>query len=351
MFRLFLLSFTSLNFVSFASQVAILIGTDGIIPLMISAGVMYLFSASIINLMDKHKGKTLYDIMRIYLGKVFSAVIYSIYIISILYLYSYCVRIICSQVKVYMLKDMPLWVIEMLFIFSTAYAARKGFDAIINFSSVAAFPVIFILAVLFFLCLKNMDIFNMLPMFTHRINEYADSSLHLISYNFSSAFSLPFILSHMREYDAKGVKKDIGKSIIISAMIFISYYVLIISVLGVSTTSKIVFPAINIMHNRTSSGIFLNRYEIIMVFNVIIMYFLYAAVMLLSAYEGIRDVTGNISSTVFSSFMIIIFLTFLNDRTGGEYIAGLLHMKGYFAAVPVIFTAVFFIMKKVKKNE
>ncbi len=343
-----LVSMSALNFVSFASQISIIIGSDGIIPLVISSAVMYLFTAGLIDLMQKHDGMEFYDILRLHLGKFTAGALYMIYAVTMIYLYSYAVRIVCSQVSVYMMKDLPLQVIEILFVAVTIYASTQGPDALTNFASVTAIPVMFILAVLFFMCLKDMDILNMFPLFTHSGGQYLTGTLHFVSYNFSSAFALAFLWGKVKDKDCHKLKKDLGWVFIAVTAVFAAYYILTTGVLGTDTTARIVFPAINIMHNRTSSGIFLNRYEIIIVSVVIIMYFTYSALMLTSSLEAVSYVTGKIPSYIFTGALVTIFLYILNDRTGGEYLARLLHMKGYLSAVPVLFILLFFFMGRKK---
>jgi len=334
-------SFLALNFVSFSSQVSIIIGTDGIIPLIISSAVMYLFAVLITYVMEKGGKKSFYDILTINLGRFSGKALYFIYVLSVIYLYSYAVRIICSQVNMYMLKDMNLIFIEGIFICVTLYAAKKGSGVLANFSKVLLYPVTFMLILLFVLCMNNMDILNMLPLFTSHPKQYLTASMHLISYNFSGVFCIPFVINDVYDLDRKVFLKKLFYIFLAVTSIFAAYYILCIGVLGVDTCRSIVFPAINIMHNRSSSGILLNRYEIIMVFVVVILYFLYCALMLSSAFTASVHAGRKNLLKILALTASVIFLFFLNDRTAGEYMAKVLHMQGYLAYVPTGFMIIF----------
>ncbi len=328
-------SFLALNFVSFSSQVSLIIGTDGIIPLLASGAVMFLFSVLLIKVMLNGGGKSFYEILTEELGKIAGSCVYFIYILTMIYLYSYAVRIICTQINVYMLKNMNMVFIEMTFILTTAYAAVKGFTPLGNFSRIFLYPIVFVLTLLFVLCINNMDILNMLPLFTNHPAQYLTASMHLISYNFSGVFAIPFIINKVYDPDGKILVRKLFYVFLAVTAIFCAYYILCIGVLGVDTCRSIVFPAINIMHNSTSSGILLNRYEIIIVFVVVILFFLYSAMMLSATLSGTGQVAGKAVAYIFSGAGIILILHFLNDRSAGEYIAKVLHMRGYLAYVPL----------------
>lgn len=348
---LLMVSFLALNFVSFASQIAILIGTDGIIPLFVSGGVMYIFSILSVKLMISNKGKSFYDILTGGLGKFVGSILYLFYIVVMIYLYSYAVRIIATQVSVYMLPGKSMYVIYVVFISITLYAIIKGLAAIGNFSRIILYPIVFMLIFLFFLSVNNMDILNMFPLFTSSPGSYLNAVMHLLSYNFSGAFCIPFIVNNVYDIDEKSISREIGIVFLTSFGIFCVYYVLCIGVLGVDTCRSIVFPAINIMHNSTSSGIFLNRYEIIIVFIVIILYFLYCAVMMFSSVRGIYEITEKTFAGIFTPAVAVVFVYILNDRAWGEYIARILHMRGLLGYFPIVMTILFIYLLRRNKSE
>ncbi|MBE6038506.1 MAG: hypothetical protein E7218_04805 [Anaerofustis stercorihominis] len=332
---LLLFSFIALNFVSFSGQVALLCGTDGIIPLIINASVMYLFCVLLIRFMLRNKGLSFYGALKENFGKTVSVTVCIIYAATCLYLCAYAARIICSQINIYMLDKFDLRIIEGIFILSCVYAASKSFKTLSNFSQVLIKPTVFVLILLLVLCINNADILNMLPLFTSSAEQYFNTSMHLISYNFSSSFAIAFILPYVRDYDIKKGQKQLFYVMILSVIIFSAYYVLCIGVLGVDTCRSIIFPAINVMHNNVSPGILLNRYEIIIVFAVTILYFLYTALMLKSGYTAIKDITGKNTAVAVSVSVIAATLTALNDRTVGEYVASIFHIKGILGYVPI----------------
>ncbi len=344
-------SFTALNFVSFASQISVIIGTDGIIPLIASFVIMYIFGILLAKTMSVNKEKSFYDILTMHLGKFVGSILYIIYCISVMYLYSYAVRIICSQVNIYMMKKMAVPAIEIIFIAATVYAASKGFYAMASFGKILSYPIFFILFLLFCLCAGEMDIYNMLPAFTHRPQSYLNAIMHLVSYNFSGVFIIPFAIRYVEDYDERSFRKDLFFAFAAVLAIFIAYYILCIGVLGVNTCSKVVFPAINIMHNRTSSGIFLNRYEIIIVFTVIILYFLYCSAMLRCAHEGFSEITSSAASLIICAIIAGAFIFIFNDRSAGEYLARILHMQGYFSYIVFTFIPVLLWTGRRKENE
>ena len=345
-------SFLALNFVSFSSQVSILIGTDGIIPLLVSGGVMYGYLFLIIRLMMRDDRKSYYEVLISGLGKFVGRVVYFLHLCVIVYLYCYAIRIVTTQVSVYMLPGKNIYLIQGIFIFATVYSAQKGLRAMGNFCSVLLYPVIFMLAFLFFLSSDNMDIKNMLPIFTHGGSEYLRAIMHLLSYNFSGVLCVPFIIDEVNMADSSISKKALWAFLSVAA-IFSAYYVLCIGVLGVDTCRSIVFPAINIMHNSSSSGILLNRYEIIIVFIVVILYFLYCSLFLYSALKGAGRMKKKGYLAYIVSFTGIFFiLSLLNDKAAGEYIAKMLHMKGYlgYSFVVMIVLCVFLLWRKNEKK-
>ena len=163
---------------------------------------------------------------------------------------------------------------------------------------------------------------------------------------------MPFIIDEVNMADSSISKKALWAFLSVAA-IFSAYYVLCIGVLGVDTCRSIVFPAINIMHNSSSSGILLNRYEIIIVFIVVILYFLYCSLFLYSALKGAGRMKKKGYLAYIVSFTGIFFiLSLLNDKAAGEYIAKMLHMKGYlgYFFVVMIVLCVFLLWRKNEKK-
>lgn len=325
-------------------------GTDGIIPVMISAVLMYSLSSLITDVCCRHRRTEFYDILRMYTSKIPAGVIYIIYTAGLIYIYCLSARDICAQITIYMAKDMPAVLAEMFFICATAYAAFCGIAGIANIASVTAKPLAVFFSVLILMCAFDADIKNMLPAFTHGAMSYKAGIMHICAGSFPSVLCLPCIIRHTKDADAPKIKRQLRKAFVFSSLLLCGYYIIPVSVLGADSCREIVFPAINIMHMKSSPGMFLNRYEIVMVFLVVMMYFISSSLILLSALSFVRYVTSE-NAAIFITFPAVAFIMFLlHNRSVAESMVTLTHIKGYMSFLPLLLGIIFLIMKG-KNNE
>ena len=353
-FFLFFLAFLALNFVTFPGRLAQLCATDGLIPLLATAVIAFGAGLSLICLMGRYPGKSFYEVLELSLGKVFSKIVFAVYLILCLYYAAYAIRVICEQVKMFMLRYFNLYIIEAVFVLCVLYFCTKRAKTFGNVGQILFYIVTSFVLFLAVITFPNGEIENMLPLFQAEPTSLFRGFLLINSYKYSAVLALPFFLPHVEKLNVKMAKKQIFFAIFGVFFIFGMYYVLCVSVLGAEVCGKIIFPAVNIMQSPSGKTIIFDRYEILMLFAVLNLYAVYISVMMKSVRIGVNELCPSKNWIFYMLFLVVVALVYLlNERLVYDVIHSTLHEGGVFAMVPLLHYLVCFVAavrRKVKKH-
>lgn len=357
-FLLLALAFFALNFVSFSSHLCEIVGNDGIFVLLAAGIIMYIAALCMLLAVYKSGEASLPALLTAAFGKFFGRLIGAVYLVLLIYYTAYSGRVLCEQVNIYMLSSFSRPLVQLIFFGFVLYALLKSFKSYANLAQLLIFPTVGVLLFLFVLCWENVDIKNMLPLGMAEPMDFLTALRRVLSYKYSSVLAIPFIFPLVADADMKRAKWQLAVAVGAAVVLFALYYILCVGTLGKEICAILSFPAINIMHSSNGdSSILLDRYESIIVFVSIILYFFYCIVLLKSAQKFIAEKLPQKKYTDAVSAAAVSIAAFglcqLLDRESiGDIIMAVSHEKGLLILTPILCVMIFLGLKiKGKGNE
>lgn len=235
------------------SLISIIIG--GIIILLFQAFVFYLNKNNQDNIIITIKKKYPYIIQLILYLFIFIA-------ISISTLYS--LNHLISFLIYYVIKEISTFIITITLISTILYITSKGISTITKLSEIFFYFYIFLILFAFIGLVKYIDLSNLKPLFTTKINNLTNSSLTYFISAIIPIFLLQ-IISNKEIEENKKTKKFTYTFIILFIILTIIEFIMIISVLGIELASIYQNPDM-IVYKKISFLNVLERIEVLLAF-------------------------------------------------------------------------------------
>ncbi|CAK7087328.1 endospore germination permease [Tissierella sp.] len=243
---------------SLPNEVAVLLGKDGWIAIIIG-GLLMAAGIIIINkLFDLYPDKDFFEIGEEVLGKwIFN--IFLIFVFSYLVgLMSSVARNLAEILKAFLLETTPTEIMIVTFVLTTSYIARSEIQ-IIGRAAYLIYPVILgFIIFLIFVSLPNSDFTNILPVFQSSMKGLPKSiEVSFFSYlGFEILlFSIPF--TEERKKTLKASLTGIG---IVMAM-YVIIFILCLSQYGIHHLQRQTFPTLSIIKEIDLPGYFIENLD------------------------------------------------------------------------------------------
>ena len=311
--------FLCFSFVGVPSHLAKNCNTDGILVLLVVSFLGYGAYYCLIKVFSSYKDKSFNEVLEHLLGKAFGRIFYVVFLVGTVFYISAGLRIITEQVNVYMLRTCPFIVVELVFLVLSIYLVSKRVKTLFNFSQIAIYPIIAIISLLAICTVVNVELENMLPLFNSSFKDISRSVLILMSYLFSGIMLVPIFMKRVDSFDEK---KALLEGIYIIGGVFLIYavyYIMCIGVLGTDLTGREMFPSLTIMQSNKSKYVFLERYEILLLSAVLLMFFVYISALMKGVLMSIQIKEKKKKRFIQVGILLSVFVVMLvfNSRTIG----------------------------------
>lgn len=334
---------------SLPSDIAMVMGTGGWLAIIIGGLLFVPFIVMIDKLFKMHPGKSIFQISREIMHPIIVNLFSVIFLIYIVILLSYSIRIFAEVIKAYLLKTTPTEVIIITMLIAISYIARSKIEAVARMA-VMIYPII--IGFVIFLVLVNlphMDKTNIYPVLNIDYKVLPKGIMTtLFSYIGYEIILLTFNLSENKDESLKYSLRGLFIVIVIYLMLFF----ITLSQYGVYQLQKEIWPSIAVVKEVDLPGFFLENLDgIAMASWVMVVYgtmgpFLYATGLIFS------DVLKAKSPQIFIPFLlpIIYIIALLPDNLlqVHEILGAVLH---YLAVIAIfIIPTIIFIISYIKRG-
>ncbi|MDD3840268.1 MAG: endospore germination permease [Clostridia bacterium] len=226
--------------------------------IVIIGGVIALsVSFLIIKLGERFPGDTVVEYSQKIVGK-FIGTVMSIYISIYFALFcSFIIRIFGEVLKMYLLPWTPIEVTMFALLIMSVYICRSGLEAIARLDKVI-FPIFIAISALFLFSIPDMDLSNLLPVFT-------TSPVQILRGSLDSAFAFLGIETLLLIFPFIDTKQSIEKTVFNSLLMVILFYLYIVVIsiarLGVSGSQSYIWPLMTVAKSIDIPGVFIERIE------------------------------------------------------------------------------------------
>lgn len=162
------------SIISLPAKLAEEVGHDGWISILISGFIAVVMSVIVINLLKKHKNKSIFQINTILYGKWAGGIINILYVVYLILKTSINVRIMVEVIQTIVLRSTPAIVLTIFEILPTVYISWYGFKPICRYAYTVYLTIAFVL-LLFILQLKMLHPTFLLPVMECSIPSLIDS--------------------------------------------------------------------------------------------------------------------------------------------------------------------------------
>lgn len=350
--KMFFIACLALNFVTFPAKLAQCVSTDGVVCLVISFAVAYGGIAAVFKVMMSYPGKSFIEILSAIFGKTGGRIMLALYFANLIHFSAYITRLIGEQVVVYILREHPVAMAEIILLLTVFLLAGKRIRALGNITQLLFWIVFISLSVLALVALSTCVVGNLLPVGTSSLPDYLRGTAVCSSYLFSAGVALPFFIPFVKNIYTEKVYKDFFLILLAAFVFFAVFYLLCISILGAEKTAEFVFPAFSIVQSDNARSAFFERFEVLLLTAVINLYFIYTSVMTRSIGLLSEELWGlkKGRAVLYISFAVIFALVmFLNGETVGRVVYDFLNsstLTSPHAVLPYIVYAGFLIRAK-----
>jgi len=331
-----------IGILSLPSNVAVLVGNDGWITIMLG-GLLIVPVIIVINkLFEMYPNKNFFQIGELVLGKWIFTIFLIAYLSYLIALMAFMTRNLGEIGKAFLLETTPIEVLIISFILVTSYIARSEIQ-IITRAAYLIYPIIIGLIIfLVFVTLPGADFTNMLPVFQSDINQFPKAILiGFFSYSGFEIllFSLPFVEDR---------KKSLWASLSGLGIVIIMYtltFVISLSQYGIQNLQRQTFPTLSIVKEIDLPGYFIENLDGLVTAIWILIVFASMA----ATYYFAGKVLSNIFKTKDHSIFILPLLPFIyiislipqNLIQLGEKLGGFIDYSGLILTVLMPITIYF----------
>ncbi len=213
-------------------------------------------------------------------------------------------RVFVEVIKMYLLEKTPTEFLIAVTILAGAYVVRFGTNNLVRFNELAFFimfiPAIFMLLVV----TKGADFTNVLPMFQNKPIDYFTAIYS--SFISFSGFEIAYLILPLYK------NKDKGKRPLLKAIIFITFFYIIITVFCIAVFSReqvkhIIWPTITMITSIDLPGAFVERWEGVVMTLWILFYF----ATLINFYYFTSDIVKDIFNFQDTRISLAIVMPFI----------------------------------------
>lgn len=254
------------------------LGPDGLFVLLVAGLIALVFAYVVGYIVKSFPGKSYIEILTICFTKPVAYIITFLFIVHVLVVNGFLVRIFGEVIKMFLLIRTPIEVIIFSLLLIAAYAARNGIEAIGRLAELL-FPLIMIPAlILFGLVAVDADFSNLLPVFQASPIELVKA----VPPSFFTFGGFEFILVFgVFLKDPKKAPKlmTIGIGVVLFVYIFI--FGVTVAGFGTDQLAHMIWPTMSIFKTIDFPGLFIENVEGLVMVIWIFLVFMSTAVILL----------------------------------------------------------------------
>ncbi len=270
---------------SLPSDVAMIMGNDGWIGILIGGLITIPFIIMIDRLFKLQPGKTFFQLGKEVLNPIVFQIFLIIEVLYIIILLSYTNRVFADVIKAYLLETTPTEVILMTMLIAISYIARSPIEVIARMAVIICPIIIIFIIFLILINIPNMDITNIYPMFQVGYKEILKGIIAAL-FSYSGYEFMLLALPH-----AEDNKKTLSyslKGMLVVIAIYLIVFFISLSQYGIHQLKREIWPTIAIVKEVDLPGYFLENLDgIVMAVWVMVIYgtigpYLYSAGTILS---------------------------------------------------------------------
>lgn len=309
------------------------VGSDAWIVTLVGGIVIFLLLYLIYMVMKKNDFEELTNILQNsfgkFLGGVFAIIFagYSIFIVSL------GMREFSEVIRLYLLRQTPTEFILMITILTGTYLVRGEIGDLVKFNGIS-FWIMFLPAfAVFILTATNVDFTNLLPFLNNKPADYFRASRYIL-FCFGGIEIAYLILPYVK--NKKNSSRVLKKSIMFVTIFYVIVMILVLAMFSKAQSRVLLWPTISMIKSLDIPGIFIERWEGIVMAFWILFYFTTFVNTYFFSSEIVKNVF-KLKDIKLSSLLImpIIYVIALYP----DNIAQLYDLQ--FKSTPVLLTAIF----------
>lgn len=265
-------------------------GIDGALAVFLAGILSIILAGVIITLSKRFPTKTVIEYSQEILGKLFGKVYGIILVLYSITVLSYILRGFADALKVLLLPRTPLEITMICMLLVILYCVHGGISTIVRTCEIFLLPLLLVIVLTIFFNLSEVQLFRYRSSLSNGITPVFKAAFGVTTAYLGYEilfFILPFI-QDKEKFMIFGIRGTVLPVLIYSGLVFV-----MIGVLGPTTTSELVYPAI---HLARQIGIeFIERFDILFIIFWILAVFttltsyLYMASFSLTRVLGMRN--------------------------------------------------------------
>ena len=255
---LLITSILGVGVLSLPNNLAIIMGLDGWIPIILASILMVGMIFLIIKIFDYFPGMDIFEISKTTLGTIISKVYQILFLIYMVILLAYISRTLGEVIKAFLLENTPIEVIIFTFILVTSYISRCEID-VIGRMGYFIYPLILgFIIFLLLVTLPNTKFENLLPLFQSDIKTLPTGLLASVI-SFGGFEILLFAVPYAEDKD--GVLKSSISAIGVVSIIYLAIFVMATSQFGIHQLQRLPWPTLSLVKEIDLPGLFLENLD------------------------------------------------------------------------------------------
>lgn len=356
----------TLDYAGFTPRFLQIAGNGAIFALLFSVGLLFLLFNSIVNTTCKLKNHSLKESLHTispWQKKLF------------LYFYAAClflatfftIRILCEKIYLYLLPNMPLWIINLIIVLFLWWADSISFNSFSYVAKIFAPLILILLLTVILPPLTVCDFSQIFPLDISAPQNILKASFFGSGLIFTGLLLIPVFSDKYKLCSKKEMKSKGNIVLLVLSIIFIVNFLLCIGIAGKTLAMEFIWPNMDILQASQQDFIF-ESYELFLVFASIKMSMI-TAMSFLKGIKMIGDLLkhenkpqtnqNQIHQTLFErnplQYALFIFLlggvllSLSLQRTLED--AVLLSIGALATAAPIVFSIVFYFLFKRKRRD
>lgn len=241
-------------------------GRDGVLAIILATLYAMIYVWIILSFAKYTNGNFL-EYSNQYAGKILTFLIGSLYIVKLFICCVFAARLFGEVINQTLLEDTDNRVIILLLLIVSAYAASKGFEVRARIAEVLYFIVIVPVFAFLLLGLKEVDISNLMPLFTRSTGDILYGGFEVFL-TFSILELLIFVapLIRVKKSDiTKGSKihHAVTKALVIVGVLNVLLFIVTVGILGEGETGQKLWSMVTVIQMIKMPGGFIQRQDAI----------------------------------------------------------------------------------------
>ncbi|WP_129599195.1 GerAB/ArcD/ProY family transporter [Anaerophilus nitritogenes] len=330
------------------------VGPDGWIVLVFTVFLVLGVGRILTTLAGKFSNQNIVEYSNSLVGKFLGTLINVGLCIYLVIFAAFELRIFGEITKAYLLFNTPIEILMITLLLTASYFARSGIESIARMAQMI-FPFIIIFAFIITIpVLSELEFSNLLPVFRTPIYKI----IQVIPVTFFSFVGMEMIIVCANfVVDPQNIKKNIDKSILMVAAIYMFILIITVTRFGIIETTHIIWPSLELFKTIDLPGAFIENIQIFVIAVWIITVFM----TLVPLYFGASLTLSRIFKSKEQNYLVlpliplVYFMALIPENIAqlGDYSDRFAYYLGtfYMLILPSTLLLITYIKKKARRNK